>query len=111
MGRGGPGGWIILDEPELPNVKWFELAPDWVCEVASPSTELFDRAEKLPVYARAGVKHVWIVNPVEKFLEVLRLESGAWMVVGTFNAPTVRALPLRRDRARARRAVGALTPF
>lgn len=115
MGTGGPGGWILLDEPELhliedvvipdlagwrrermpelPDVKWFELAPDWVCEIASPSTEQFDRAEKLPVYARAAVKHVWIVNPLEKFLEVLRLENGAWVIVGTFAAPSVRAEP------------------
>jgi hypothetical protein len=72
-GRGGPGGWIILDEPELhlagnilvpdiagwrrermpelPDVAAFELAPDWICEVLSPSTEAADRADKLPIYA------------------------------------------------------------
>lgn len=76
-GKGGPGGWIILDEPELhlagdvmvpdlagwrrerlpelPNVAAFELAPDWVCEVLSPSTAPFDRRRKLPIYARERV--------------------------------------------------------
>src|SRR6187402_3256932 len=78
-GRGGPGGWIILDEPELhllghvlvpdlagwrrermpelPDAKAFELAPDWACEVLSPSTAKVDRADKVPIYAQAGVSH------------------------------------------------------
>jgi len=103
-GRGGPGGWVILDEPELhlgphilvpdlagwrrermpvvPDVAAFELAPDWICEVVSPSTEARDRAAKLPIYATHEVKHAWIVDPLTQTLEVFRLESGRWSLLG-----------------------------
>src|SRR5215510_6695149 len=84
-GRGGPGGWLILDEPELhldeevvvpdlagwrrerlpvaPDAPYITVAPDWVCEVLSPSTEKFDRQEKMPVYASFGVQYAWLVHP------------------------------------------------
>ncbi|MBS2017268.1 MAG: Uma2 family endonuclease [Deltaproteobacteria bacterium] len=115
-GKGGPGGWIILDEPELhlgedvlvpdlagwrrtrmpemPHVAAFELAPDWVCEVASPSTAKLDRGEKLPVYARERVASVWIVEPLQRFLEILRLDGPTYRIVGThFDDAKVRAEP------------------
>jgi Uma2 family endonuclease len=102
-GRGGPGGWLILDEPELhlasdilvPDLAgwrrerldrigdeaFIEMAPDWVCEVLSPSTEKRDRAAKLPIYARERVSHTWLVNPVQRTLEVLRLTSERWLTL------------------------------
>ncbi|MBA2541473.1 MAG: Uma2 family endonuclease [Deltaproteobacteria bacterium] len=102
-GRGGPGGWIILDEPELhlgddilvpdlagwrrermpaiADIAFFTLAPDWLCEVLSPSTEAFDRARKLPRYAAAGVRHAWLIHPRNRTLEVLRLHEGMWLTV------------------------------
>lgn len=101
-GLGGPGGWWILDEPELhlgadvlvpdlagwrrermpaiPDVAAFSLAPDWVTEVVSPSTARHDRVQKLAIYARDGVRHVWLVDPIARVLEVLRLESGRWLL-------------------------------
>ena len=107
QGRGGPGGWWILDEPELhlgldvlvpdlagwrrerlPAIQdtppYFTVAPDWLCEVLSPSTYRLDRTQKLRIYARERVKHTWLVHPVERTLEVLRLESGRWSIVATF---------------------------
>ncbi len=115
-GRGGPGGWIILVEPELhlaahilvpdiagwrrermpemPQVAAFDLAPDWVCEVLSPATEATDRADKLPIYAEQGVRHVWLVDPLTKTLEVFRLESGSWLLLAAFrDEALVRAEP------------------
>jgi Uma2 family endonuclease len=114
-GIGGPGGWIILFEPELhivddvlvpdlagwrrermpelPHTAAFELAPDWVCEVLSPSTAALDRVEKMPVYARACVRHAWLVDPLVKTLEVFRLDAGGWRLVGAFTQPRVRAEP------------------
>jgi Uma2 family endonuclease len=96
---GGPGGWFLLAEPELhfgndvvvpdiagwrrerlpaiPNVAYLTLAPDWICEVVSPSTEHIDRAKKLQIYAREAVAHAWLVNPLRQSLEVLALESNS----------------------------------
>jgi Uma2 family endonuclease len=105
VGRGGPGGWIILHEPELhlaedvavpdlggwrrerlpvlPETAFFAVAPDWVCEVVSPGTESLDRARKLPLYARHGVAHAWLVNPLERTLEVYRREGEFWVLLVT----------------------------
>lgn len=118
LGQGGPGGWWILDEPELhlghdvlvpdlggwrqermpefPDVPYFELAPDWVCEVLSPSTAKLDVERKLPKYARAGVKHAWVINPVHRVLEVFRLEQERWMLVSYLTGDDkVRAEPFQ----------------
>jgi Uma2 family endonuclease len=100
----GPGGWVLLFEPELhlsgealvpdlagwrrermpelPDAAALELAPDWVCEVLSPSTEALDRAKKMGSYAREGVKHLWLVDPRLHLLEVHRLEDGRWSRTG-----------------------------
>jgi Uma2 family endonuclease len=100
----GPGGWVLLFKPELhlsgdalipdlagwrrermpelPDTAAFELAPDWVCEVLSPSTEALDRARKMGAYAREGVKHLWLIDPRPQLLEVYRLEDGRWSRTG-----------------------------
>jgi Uma2 family endonuclease len=105
FGKGGPGGWWILYEPELhagadvlvpdwagwrkarmphpPETAYFPLAPDWVCEILSPSTAVVDRARKLAIYAREGVAHAWLVDPALQTLEVFRLEGGRWVLLGT----------------------------
>jgi Uma2 family endonuclease len=105
-GKGGPGGWILPYEPELhlqgdvlvpdfagwrrermpevPNTAAFELAPDWVCEVLSPSTAATDRTQKMPIYVREGVKHLWLVDLIARTLEACRLEGGRWVVIGAW---------------------------
>ena len=110
-GRGGPGGWIILDEPELhlssdalvpdlggwrrermpvlPEVTAFELAPDWVCEVLSPSTAPLDRTRKLPIYARERVGHVWLVDPALKTLEALRLDGSGYRILSAWHGDAI----------------------
>ncbi len=116
LGTTGPGGWIILDEPELhldqhivvpdlagwrrerlpavPNQAFITLAPDWACEMLSRSTAAIDRADKLPLYARAGVQHVWLVDAVQRTLEVLRAHAGTWLIVGVHRGDVcVRAEP------------------
>ena len=70
--------------PELPDAAAFELAPDWVCEVLSPSTSALDRAEKMPIYAREQVANVWLVDPLARTLEACRLEGGRWLILGTW---------------------------
>jgi Uma2 family endonuclease len=80
--------------PTVPDVAWFELAPDWVCEVISPSTGAIDRGRKMRVYARERVGHLWIVDPLARTLEVYRLEGGRWVVASTHGgAEEVRAEP------------------
>lgn len=105
-GRGGPGGWIFQPEPELhlgehiivpdiagwrrerlpelPATAYFETAPDWICEVLSPSTQRFDRTDKLAIYAAFGVGHCWYVDPDARTLEVLALQGQKWLIAATF---------------------------
>ncbi|MFO0571107.1 MAG: Uma2 family endonuclease [Polyangiaceae bacterium] len=64
-GAGDLGGWRRTRLPAVPNAPFFTLAPDWVCEVLSPGGAKTDRADKLPIYAREGVVHVWLVHPLE----------------------------------------------
>lgn len=72
----------------------YALAPDWVCEVLSTSTEALDRGKKMRVYRREGVGHVWLLNPITRTLEVYRLEGGRWMPLETFEGDAaVRAEP------------------
>ena len=100
-GRGGPGGWWILPECEvhlrgdvlvpdlagwrrtrlagLSSEAFISLAPDWACEILSPSTRTLDRVLKAGIYAREGVKHVWFVDPTRRTLEVLKLVTGAYV--------------------------------
>lgn len=105
-GRGGPGGWVILDEPELhlgseilvPDLAgwkrerfpssandeaYFTVVPDWVCEVLSPRTAKRDRTKKLGIYAREGVDFVWLVDPALRTLEVLRRSEAQWLLLST----------------------------
>jgi Uma2 family endonuclease len=74
-------GWRRERMPEIPDVRHFDLAPDWVCEVASPSTAKIDRTKKTRVYADAGVGHLWIVDPLLRTLEVFRRVGTNWTLV------------------------------
>lgn len=87
-------GWRRERMPRVPRTPAFTLAPDWLCEVLSPSTARLDRAAKLPVYAREGVKHVWLVDPESRMLEVFRLEGGHYSLRVTHSGTDrVRAEP------------------
>jgi Uma2 family endonuclease len=87
-------GWRRERMPQVPRTAAFTLAPDWVCEVLSPSTMALDRAAKLPVYAREAVKHVWLVDPDARTLEVLRLDGERYTLRVTHSgAARVRAEP------------------
>jgi Uma2 family endonuclease len=114
--RNGPGGWLLLAEPELhfgndvlvpdlagwrrerlpslPAAAFMTLAPDWICEVVSPSTEAIDRGRKLRIYAREGVPHAWLVDPLRRTLEVLALEARSYVPLAEHEGDaTVRARP------------------
>ena len=116
-GKGGPGGWWILDEPEIhlqgdilvpdlagwrldlhPGIqgrrKYHVISPQWVCEVLSPSTAGIDRVKKLPIYARERVDHVWLIDPVAKTLEIYQRSENRWFLLNTFAGnDIVRAAP------------------
>jgi Uma2 family endonuclease len=118
-GRGGPGGWEILAEPELhfdedvlvpdlagwhrerypvigpnDNPKFITVPPDWICEVLSPSTMKIDRGKKLGVYAREGVKHVWFVVPLKTTVEIYELQGSELVLCTTHSGDErIRAVP------------------
>ena len=115
-GRGGPGGWIFLPEPELhlgehvivpdiagwrrerlptlPKTAWIEVAPDWVCEILSPSTQRFDRTDKLAIYAAFQVGHCWYLDPQLQTLEDFARQGDKWLLSATFkDADPVSAPP------------------
>ena len=117
-GKGGPGGWWIIDEPEIHFVRdvvvcvpdiagWrkermpkipkghrFETVPDWACEVLSPSTGKKDRVVKMPVYAQYGVGFLGLVHPLDRTLEAFALHEGCWTVIGLFqDDETVQVAP------------------
>lgn len=103
---GGPGGWMFGEKPELhlgphvvvpdlagwhrermshlPSTAFIELAPDWVCELLSPSTVAHDRGAKRRIYGTYAVKHLWLLDPVARLLEVLELRDGQWVFMETF---------------------------
>ncbi len=118
LGRGGPGGWIILDETEImlgehllvpdlagwrkerfpgaPKDNCISVSPDWVCEVLSPSTARLDKVRKMPLYARHNVPHLWLVDPASRTLDVFSLESGKWVLLAAFaEDDIVRAEPFQ----------------
>jgi Uma2 family endonuclease len=76
-------GWRRERMPRIPDVAAFEIAPDWICEVLSSSTAGVDRGRKLPIYAREKVAHAWLVDPVARTVEVLRLLGDRWSLVST----------------------------
>jgi Uma2 family endonuclease len=115
---GGPGGWVILDEPEikfaesilvpdlvgwrkerfagLKQANWISIVPDWICEVLSPGTLRLDRVKKMALYGQHGVQHSWLIDPLAKTLEIFRLESGRWVLLGAFSeGDRVRAEPFQ----------------
>jgi Uma2 family endonuclease len=115
-GRGGPGGWWLVTEPELhlgdavmvpdlagwrharlpvfPDAPWFDLAPDWACEVLSPSTRRIDTTTKRDLYARHGVAHLWFDDPDARLLEAFALTPGGWCLIAALrDADTVRVAP------------------
>jgi len=117
FGEGGPGGWWIIQEPEvhfirdkvvavpdlagwkrerMPNIPEdhrFEVVPDWVCEILSPSTTQKDRTVKLPIYAQYGVGHVWIVDPAAQTLEAFELQEGRWLWIAALKDDDKVAVP------------------
>jgi Uma2 family endonuclease len=116
-GKGGPGGWMILDEPELhlaghvlvpdlagwrrermpalPTEKaYFELPPDWICEVLSPSTAALDRGDKRQIYGQQGVHHLWLIDPELKMLEVYELDGPSYRLLEVYSGDAlIRAVP------------------
>ena len=112
-GRAGPGGWWILREPEvhlklnevvvvpdlvgwrksrmphIPDTHKFTVAPDWVCEILSPSTTCVDREIKKPLYAHYGVKFLWIIDPLAVILETFELHGADWQSTGMFKGDSI----------------------
>jgi Uma2 family endonuclease len=106
--RGGPGGWIFLHEPELhlgadvlvpdlagwrrkrlqevPDAPFMPVRPDWVCEIASPSTERLDRGPKRRIYAEAGVEYLWLIDSRARLMEAFARAGESWLLLATLGA-------------------------
>jgi Uma2 family endonuclease len=115
LGRAPKGWWwtpeprLLLEEdllvPDLAGWKagrpatqapgaFIDRVPEWICEVLTPATARLDLGTKLPRYARAGIQHAWVVNPVHRALEVFRQEQGRWILKQAFaGEERVRAEP------------------
>ena len=76
-------GWKRERMPALPKTAWFDLAPDWVCEILSPGTARLDRVQKMPIYAESGVEYLWLVDPELRTLEAYRREGASWLLLGS----------------------------
>ena len=104
-GRGGPGGWIFITEPELhlgdhvlvpdlagwrrerlpvlPQKVGITVAPDWICEILSPSTARLDQGPKRRIYGEFGVAFLWLLDPATRVLDAYQLVAGKWILQGT----------------------------
>ncbi len=114
-GRGGPGGWVFYNEPQIHlgsnvlvpdiagwrrervadrrNDAYFDIVPDWACEILSPSTERLDRTRKRGIYARFGLPHLWFLDPEKRLIEAFELRGDVWSVVGTASGGDTVSLP------------------
>lgn len=106
--RSGFGGWTILFEPEIhvagsilvPDIAgwrresvdeldleaaFFDVRPDWVCEILSPSTQVLDRTRKMDTYGSEGVAYLWFVDPAAQLLEAYQQSPDGWLRLGTWS--------------------------
>jgi Uma2 family endonuclease len=113
---GGPGGWLILFEPEIhinddivvpdfagwkrerlsspPDEPYFSVVPDWVCEILSPGSVKIDRVVKQQLYLNWSVNHYWIIDPILKSVEVLERSGAHWVIKGIYSENNkMRAVP------------------
>ena len=128
LGRDGPGGWLFGIEPEIHlgqdivvpdiagwrrtslqnfdariSISYETVAPDWVCEILSKSTARKDREKKVPLYAREGVGHVWLLDPRSRMLEVLQLKHERLIEVANLGPQDpVQAVPFEAVEILAR---------
>jgi Uma2 family endonuclease len=114
-GRGGPGGWLFIPEPQLhlgahvlvpdvagwkrerlpdvPKTPGITTAPDWVCEVLSPATAKRDRGAKQAIYAEFGISYFWVVDPANRLIDAYQLVAGKWMLLGSVGGDDEVSLP------------------
>ncbi len=78
------GGWRRERMPQLPDSHIFDVAPDWVCEILSPSTARVDRGKKLATYAHHTIPWAWYIDTDARTFEVMRLDDGKWTIVDVF---------------------------
>ncbi len=134
----GPGGWVIITEPELhlgerpdkskPDLAGWRvgratfslsdaaitIAPDWICEVLSPSTETYDRGTKAPVFAEHGVEWLWLIDPESRTVEVFRNQAGTFRPARATDTKSAGLPPFgaaSMDRLFESASLGAVTPL
>jgi Uma2 family endonuclease len=78
-------GWKKSRMPQLPETAYFELAPDWICEILSPSTARLDRTVKMRCYASAEIDYLWLIDPDTQTLEAYQRQNQQWLLLATFS--------------------------
>jgi Uma2 family endonuclease len=111
IGTTGPGGWKFYSEPEfhfddhvvVPDVAGFYAdrtvepvdgvyitsVPDWVCEILSPTTEVYDRGSKWRIYHEVKVGHYWLFDPRIRTLEVYEWRKADWLQLGLYTGADI----------------------
>jgi len=115
-GRGGPGGWWIIIEPdvelttndiivpdlagwkrdkvpEFPHDRPIRFVPDWICEVLSPTNQKRDRVVKANLYLTCGVMYYWILDVQERTLEAYSAKEGSWVRLGAWTDGDTSRIP------------------
>lgn len=76
-------GWRRSRMPSRPDSTYFDLVPDWVCEILSPSTRKFDLGTKREVYGKAGVAHLWFIEPAIQTITLYGLVGDKYALIGS----------------------------
>jgi Uma2 family endonuclease len=69
---------LIVSDSQRIDARGVRGAPDWLAEVLSRSTARHDKSVKIPAYERAGVREVWLIDPIARTLSIYRLEKGRY---------------------------------
>lgn len=116
LGRGGPGGWWLINEPDIsfgpqdivnPDVAGWRrervpefhrerpiaIRPDWACELLSPSTARRDRHEKSNLYLHYDVSWYWLVDTDARLLQAFEAHEGRWVLLGTWGETDLARIP------------------
>ncbi len=75
---------VVVCDPDQIKRTHIEGAPTLVVEILSPSTAAFDRVRKMRLYAKSGVKEVWLITPYPWLAEVYALDGATYRLATSY---------------------------